>query len=156
MPTYRDRTLSSTTTPGQSEPGSDGNKGVLRIPQSSSITGTSPSDCLLSYPGYSLEESSPLRRCSVGVFYSPSQQGGKIDLFKNYYYSIGTYAKRTLKKKKERERERERDRETETETERQRQRERKKKKEKVFVEKKCVCVREREREKKGEKKKEVG
>ena len=40
--------------PGQSGPGSDGNKEVLSIPQSSSITGTSPSDCLVSYPGHSL------------------------------------------------------------------------------------------------------
>ena len=28
----------------------DGNDGILCIPQSSSITGTSPSDCLMSYP----------------------------------------------------------------------------------------------------------
>ena len=41
--------LSGTTTLGQSGPGSDGNKGILHIPQSSSITGTSPSDCLVSY-----------------------------------------------------------------------------------------------------------
>ena len=34
-----DRTLSGATTPGQSGPGSDGNEGVLRIPQNSSITG---------------------------------------------------------------------------------------------------------------------
>ena len=52
-----DRTLSGATTPGQSGPGSDGNEGVLRISQSSSIAGTSPSDCLVSYPGHSLEES---------------------------------------------------------------------------------------------------
>ena len=32
----------------------NGNEGVLRIPQSSSITGTSPLDCLVSYPGHSL------------------------------------------------------------------------------------------------------
>ena len=44
------------TIPGHSGPGSDGNKGVLRIPQSSSITGTSPSDCLVSYLGHSLRE----------------------------------------------------------------------------------------------------
>ena len=42
-------TLSGATTPGQSGPGNDGDKGVLRIPQSSSITGTSPSNCLESY-----------------------------------------------------------------------------------------------------------
>ena len=41
--------LSSATTSGQSGPGSDGNKEFLRIPQSPSITGTSPSDCLVSY-----------------------------------------------------------------------------------------------------------
>ena len=40
-----DRTLSGATTPCQYQPGSDGIEGVLRIPQSFSITGTSPSDC---------------------------------------------------------------------------------------------------------------
>ena len=49
-----DRTLSATITPGQSGPGSDGNEWVLYIPQSSSITGTLPSDCLGSYTGHSL------------------------------------------------------------------------------------------------------
>ena len=43
-------TLSDATTPGQSELESDGNKEVLLIPQSYSITGTSPSDCLVPYP----------------------------------------------------------------------------------------------------------
>ena len=38
-----DRTLSGATTPGQSGPGSNGNEGLLGIPQSSSITGASPS-----------------------------------------------------------------------------------------------------------------
>ena len=46
-----DRTLSGTTTLGQSGSGSDGNEGVL------GITGASPSDCLMSYTGLSLEES---------------------------------------------------------------------------------------------------
>ncbi len=46
--------LSGATTPGQSGPGSNGNEGVLRIPQSSNTAGTSPSDCLVSYPGHSL------------------------------------------------------------------------------------------------------
>ena len=46
-----DRTLSGATTPGQSGFESDANEGVLSIPQSSTITGTSPSDCLTSYPG---------------------------------------------------------------------------------------------------------
>ena len=38
--------LSGATTSGQSEPGSDGNERVFHIPQSSSITGTSPSDAV--------------------------------------------------------------------------------------------------------------
>ena len=69
------RALSSATTPGQSGPGSDGNEGVLRIPQSSSTAGTSPSDCLVSYPGHSLRGVLPLCREAVGVFYSPSRLG---------------------------------------------------------------------------------
>ena len=36
------------------EPGSEGNEGLLRIPQSSSFTGTSQSDCLVSYLGHLL------------------------------------------------------------------------------------------------------
>ena len=43
-------TRSGATTPGQNGPGSDGNKGVLCIPQSSSIAEVSLSDCLVSYP----------------------------------------------------------------------------------------------------------
>ena len=46
--------LSGATTLSQSEPGSDGSKGVLLIPQRSSISGTSSSDCLVSYPGHLL------------------------------------------------------------------------------------------------------
>ena len=40
--------LLGATTPGQSGTGSDLNEGVLRIPQSSSITIASPSDCIVS------------------------------------------------------------------------------------------------------------
>ena len=43
-----DKALLGATTPDQSGPGSDGNEGVLRIPQSFSITTTSPPDCLVS------------------------------------------------------------------------------------------------------------
>ena len=48
-------TLSGANTPGQSGPGSDGNKRVYRIPQSPRVTGTLQSDCLVSYAGHSLE-----------------------------------------------------------------------------------------------------
>ena len=37
----------------------NGNKEVLRISQSSNITGASPSDCLVLYPGHLLGESYP-------------------------------------------------------------------------------------------------
>ena len=49
-----DRDLSGAITPGQSRPGSDDIERMFWIPQSSNITGASPSDCLVSYPGYSL------------------------------------------------------------------------------------------------------
>ena len=62
----KDRTLSG-------GPGSNGNERLLCIPQSSSITGTSPSDCLVSYPGCLWEGVLPLCRDAVSVFYSPSQ-----------------------------------------------------------------------------------
>ena len=45
--------------PGQSGPGSNGNEGVLCIPQIPSITGTPPSDCLMLYLGHSLGGSCP-------------------------------------------------------------------------------------------------
>ena len=58
-----DRTLSVTTTPGQCESVSNGNEGVVHIPQSFSITEASPSYCLMSYPGHSLQ------RCSQWAFF---------------------------------------------------------------------------------------
>ena len=72
-----DRTLSGTTILGWSEPRSDGNEEVLRIPHSSSITGASPSDCLVSYPGQSLQ------RCSRCIL-QPQPTGPQIfELFPN-------------------------------------------------------------------------
>ena len=47
-----DKTLSGATTPDHSGPASNGNEGVLRIPQNPSITGTSLSDFLVSYSGH--------------------------------------------------------------------------------------------------------
>ena len=69
-----DRILSAATTPDQIGPGSDGSEGVLRIPQSSSITATSPWVCLVSHQdtrwwGGVL----PLCREAVSIFYSPSR-----------------------------------------------------------------------------------
>ena len=55
-----ERTLSGATTPGHNGSESNGNKGVLHISQSSSITEASPSDCLVSYPAHSLRGSYPI------------------------------------------------------------------------------------------------
>ena len=66
----RDRALSGAAIPGQSGRGSDGNEGVVCIPQSSSIARTSLSDCLVSYQGHSMVVVLPLYGGSV---YSPSQ-----------------------------------------------------------------------------------
>ena len=50
-----DRILSGGTTLGQSGPGINGNEGVLCFPQSSTITGVSLSDLLMSWTRHSLE-----------------------------------------------------------------------------------------------------
>ena len=67
------RALSGATILGQSGSGSNSKEGVLHIPQSSSITGTSPSDCLVSYPGPTRWGGGVLPLCSgaVSVFYMP-------------------------------------------------------------------------------------
>ena len=67
------------TTPGRSRPGSDGNEGLLRIPQNCMV-GASSSDCLVSYPGHSIVvwEVLPLFRDAVGIFYSSSWLGCKL------------------------------------------------------------------------------
>ena len=58
-------TLTDTTTPGQSRPGSNGKEEVLHIPQSSR-TRASLSDGSVSYSEHSF------CRDALGVFYSPS------------------------------------------------------------------------------------
>ena len=50
-------TLSGVPTSGQSRLRSDGNEGALCIHQSSSIIGSLPSDCIMSYTGHLFEES---------------------------------------------------------------------------------------------------
>ena len=70
-----DRTLSGATTLSQSGPGEMAM--VLCITPSPSISETSPSDCLVPYPGHSLSGGKGLLLCreTVGVFYSPSRLG---------------------------------------------------------------------------------
>ena len=66
-----DGTLSSATTQGQSGPGRNNNEEVLRIPQSSSVIGASPLDCLLSYPRRLLGESYPSAEMQSVYFAAP-------------------------------------------------------------------------------------
>ena len=76
----RRQTVSVASTPGQSRPRSDTNEGVLNIPQSFSITGISPSDCLVSYTGQLFESGNlPLCKGAGSVFYSPSRDKMKLE-----------------------------------------------------------------------------
>ena len=78
------KTLSNATTLGQSEPGNNGNEGVLRIPQSSCITGTWPSDSVISK--ILLGGVLPLCREAVDVFYSPNLLGNHWMRTNQYIY----------------------------------------------------------------------
>ena len=68
-----DRTLSGATTPGQSGLENDSNKGVPRIPQSSSIIAASPSHCLVSYQDTRWGKSYP--STEVQLAYTTAQTG---------------------------------------------------------------------------------
>ena len=68
-------------------PGSYGNDGRLCIPQSPSITGTSLSDCLVSYLGHSLGGGlTPLQRCSQCIL-KPQPTGQYTVKCKNTFIS---------------------------------------------------------------------
>ena len=80
------RILSGATTPGQNGPGSNGNEEVLRIRQSSSIIGTSASDCLVSYTRHSLEKS--YLTTEMQSVYSKAPEDWEIVRNKNISQSI--------------------------------------------------------------------
>ena len=86
-------TLSGATIPGQNEPGSDGNEEVIRISQSSSITGTSPSACFVSYPGH-LVFFTPLQKCSWCIL-QPQPTVGDLKMVQVFvseiHYIISSY-----------------------------------------------------------------
>ena len=65
------RTLSGTTTPSQSGPGSESSEGVLYITRSSSITEASLSDCLKSYLGHLLVGSYPFGEMHSVYYIAP-------------------------------------------------------------------------------------
>ena len=92
---FIDRTLLRATTPG--------NEMVLHIPQSSSITRASLTDCLVSYPGHSLRVGIALCRDADGVFYSSnrlSRSCSSLAVNKwqmKYFYGIFTWERRQWK-----------------------------------------------------------
>ena len=69
----KDRTLSDATSLGQSGPVSNGTEGVVHIPQSSSITGASPSDCLELYLGHSLVGRESYSSADIQLVFSTAQ-----------------------------------------------------------------------------------
>ena len=97
-----DWTLSGVTTLSQSGPGSNGNEEILCIPQSSSITGTSPSDCLVSYPGHSLGRGlTPLQKSSQCIL-QPQPTGQINYLYLNviFYFYLSLFFFKNKKRKK--------------------------------------------------------
>ena len=82
---------------GQSGPGSNGYEGMLWIPQSSSITRTSPSDCLMSYQdtrcggegrSYSAEKQSVYSTAPANWAAGADKPLKKVNQSKCYTYSI--------------------------------------------------------------------
>ena len=62
------------TLSGKSGPGNNGNEGVLHIPQKPALTGTSPSDCLMSNQDTHWGEClTPLQRCSRCIQLFPAR-----------------------------------------------------------------------------------
>ena len=86
-----DRALSGATTSGQSRPGSNGNEGVLHIPQSSSITGTSPLDCLVSYPGHSFVGGRSYPYAEMQLVYSTAPADWVINIIRFLEFEIAYY-----------------------------------------------------------------
>ena len=76
----------------QSGPGSYRNEVVLRIPQGTSITGTSPLDCLVLYPGHSLVGGGSYTSAEVESVYSTAPAKWAINQFistpNNQYRSV--------------------------------------------------------------------
>ena len=74
IPIYR--ALSGATSPATIvDLGAIAMKGYSAFPKAPALAGTSPPDCLVSYPGHSFEGVLLLSREAVGVFYSPSRLG---------------------------------------------------------------------------------
>ena len=89
-----DRALSGATIPDLSGPGSDVNEGMLCIPQSPIITGTSSSDCLVSCTrklvGGSLTPLQRCRRCILQPW--PTSQGTQASACLKYLHFLNIHS----------------------------------------------------------------
>ena len=73
-----EKTQLGATTPGQSGPWSDGNEGVLCIPQSSIIISALSSGCFVSYPEHSLRGSYPSAEKQSAYFSAPANSARPV------------------------------------------------------------------------------
>ena len=80
-----EKALAHATSPGQSRSGGVGNEGVLRISQSSSITGASPSDCLMSYPGHLFGMSYPYAEIQTVYSTAPADWAAFMNNWNSIY-----------------------------------------------------------------------
>ena len=87
--------VAGATTQGQNGPGSDGNEGALHTPQSSSITGASPSVYLVSYLGHSLGKSNPSANM-WSVYSTAWLQTRQPKALRNIVYSFITIILRSI------------------------------------------------------------
>ena len=83
--------LSGATTPDQSGLGSDGNEGVLRIPQISSITGNLTIRWFSVISGHLLWGRGAYPSAEMQSMYSTVPADWAMHLFKNSSYSIGIF-----------------------------------------------------------------
>ena len=88
---------SISTYQGHSGPGSNGNEGVLCIPQSSSITKASLSDCLVLYPGHTFEVGYSYASAEMQSVYSavPADFATDVLEIKGYLLSLSLQWKTT-------------------------------------------------------------
>ena len=82
-----DWNLSDANSPGQSGPGSNDNKGVLCIPQSSTITGASPSDCLCHIQDTRWGSFTFFKRCSQCIL-QPQPIGPFLEMIRDCWNAI--------------------------------------------------------------------
>ena len=86
-----DKILSGAITPGQSGPGSNGNKGYSVFPKTPHITGALSSYCLVSFPGHSLGRSYPSAEMKSVYSTAPADRAEQY-----HHHNVALYARISL------------------------------------------------------------